>query len=876
MATPEELQKLKDQIEEANRKLKETTGFGYDIASAFSKANGDVNELKNLLNQINKELNETKTTFADLSKIFKNTLDDLRGFDSTSSSINRNFRTLGGLADKLKYDAEGIADLNKKDLTSLQTKAKIEISNLKANKEALDDLGFSKHSQQELEAMANQTRDKALARQAAQYIELNSIFGKGNKLSEDANNYVKILLDLLDKRLQKEKEYEKSVTGIAAGLLKGLGKIPIIGDMLDIEGAQKAMRDAFDNKKSGLEQLTAGVGVLGSSLQAAMGPLALIMMAVKAIKALVGAMFEVDKQVTSLARNLSISKDEAQDMRKYFAEMSNDVETQYNLTKDLIEAQLQLSNLSKFTLLFSKSTLDNQVALTKEIGLSEEEASNLNRSFSLNNVEGNKGTDIVFERIAAFANENKIIANGRKILQDVSKVSGQILLNFKGNLPALVDAVLQASRLGVTLEQSRNISNSLLDFESSINNELEASVFLGRRFNLDRAKALALEKNYIGATQEVLKQVGSIEEFQRMSAIHQQVVAKAAGMTVDELSESLMYQQYLNDEQKQQYDRFKAAGQEDIAQKLAAGKIEGEELKNALKSLDAQEKFNIALDKAKEAFTNIVSSGTLDILVDALKQIADYVASITGNTAKYQQAKASREKQDVIKNLPAAKPEEQAKLAEQLLEQKKKSQEVIEAKPGEIKRAIFTLFGLSNFVGIKDKYDSMDKAAKDAQDDIEAVNKQLEGMGDVGKAALKSVEDLENAERKAAAMRYGAGISPITYAKTPQKVQDGVSLDNDGPFEITNKYGETAITAVGDKLAVGPNINNNPSSPTLDLTPFINAFTSFKNEVITAMNRPQPTPQFALSIDGKQIGTAVGRQTETGTAQNISTGYTMP
>jgi hypothetical protein len=556
--------------------------------------------------------------------------------------------------------------------------------------------------------------------------------------------------------------------------------------------------------------------------------------------------------------------------------MSNDVETQYNLTKDLIEAQLQLSNLSKFTILFSKSTLDNQVALTKEIGLSEEEASNLNRSFSLNNVEGNKGTDIVFERIAAFANENKIIANGKKILQDVSKVSGQILLNFRGNLPALVDAVLQASRLGVTLEQSRNVSNSLLDFESSINNELEASVFLGRRFNLDRAKALALEKDYVGATQEVLKQVGSIEQFQSMSAIHQQVVAKAAGMTVDELSETLMYQQYLTEEQKQQYDRFKAAGQENIAQKLAAGKIDKEEIENALKSLDAQEKFNIALDKAKEAFTNIVSSGTLDILVDALKQIADYVASITGNTAKYQQAKASREKQDIIKSLPTAKPEEQAKLAEQLLEQKKKSQEVIEAKPGEIKRAIFTLFGLSNFVGIKDKYDSMDKAAKDAQDDIEAVNKQLEGMGDIGKAALKSVEDLENAERKAAAMRYGAGISPLTYAKSPQKVQDGVSIDNDGPFEITNRYGETAITAAGDKLAVGPNINNNPTSPTLDLTPFINAFTSFKNEVITAMNRPQPSPQFALSIDGKQIGTAVGRQTETGTAQNISTGYTMP
>jgi uncharacterized coiled-coil DUF342 family protein len=131
MATPEEIQKLKDQIDEANKKLKETTGLGYDIAGAFTKANNDVNELKKILDAINKELNSTKTTFADLSKIFKNTLDDLKGFDSTSSSINKSFRTLGGLADKLRYDSEGITDLSKKELINLQTRAKIEVSNLK-------------------------------------------------------------------------------------------------------------------------------------------------------------------------------------------------------------------------------------------------------------------------------------------------------------------------------------------------------------------------------------------------------------------------------------------------------------------------------------------------------------------------------------------------------------------------------------------------------------------------------------------------------------------------------------------------------------------------------------------------------------------------
>jgi len=683
-------------------------------------------------------------------------------------------------------------------------------------------------------------------------------FENAENAQKDINKELK---DQLDNILAIEAK-----TGVAGKLLKGFTKIPILGNMLDIQGAQKAMNIAAAKGASGFGTMLTGVKALGPSLKAALGPLGLILMAVDAFKALVGAMFDADKQVTSIAKNLSISKDEAADVRGYFVDIANTINTTYNRLQDVIDAQIQLSELSKFTILFSDTALENQIALTKEIGLSESEAANLNKSFILNNVEGTKGTDIVYDRIAAFANENKMIANGKKILQEVSKVSGQILLNFRGNLPALTAAVLQADKLGVSISEARDISNSLLDFESSISNELEASVFLGRRFNLEQARALALRKDYVGATEEVLKQVGSIEEFESMSAIHQQVIAKAAGMTVDKLADSLMYQKFIGTETGRTIDRFKAAGREDLANRLMTGKLQGEELKAAQSSLTAQEKFNLALDKAKEIFTNLVTGGVLDELSNILKSIVDSLASLTGRTEGIQQKRASVEQQNIIENIRTAEPKDQTKLIEQLLEQKKISEEVIEAaKPG-FKKALFTMLGMSQ---------RLDEAGKAAETDIENINKQLEGMGDVGKNALKIINNKEDAERKAAAIRYGAGMNPAAFM---QPIKDGYSDSSDGPFEIKNKYGQTAVTAVGDKIAVSPNMsfNNNPTSPTLDLTPFINAFTSFKNEVITAMNRPQPTPQFALSVDGRQLGTVVGRQTETGTAQNISTGYTMP
>jgi len=875
MATQEELNQLKRDFEELEQ-LAARLGKKVDL----SKVKNDAEAIKEYLKAWRKELDEINSEFTNLQDTFKNVVEDLGKINRTSIDVNRSFRTLGGIADKLKYDAEDIADLNKKDLVSLQSKAKIELSNLKLQKSRLEEefknaelAELTRISQQRAAEDATKEQKQAIALQAkraAQLLELKGLLDDNGELIRDENNYMLKLLGLLDDRLKKENEINNSVGGVAANLIKGLGKIPIIGDLLDIEGAQKAMRTAAKNGASSFNQLKLGFGALGDSLSAALGPLTLIMLAVKAVKALVGAMFEVDKQVTSLSKNLSISKNEAQGIRSFFIGISNSIDATYNRLQDVIDAQLQLSQLSQFTILYSKTALENQIALTKELGLSEEEAAKLNKNFILNNAEGSKGRRIVYDQIAAFANQNKMVANGVKILQEVSRVSGQILLNFRGNLPALTNAVLEANKLGLSLEQSRDVSNSLLDFESSINNELEAGVFLGRRFNLEQARSLALRKDYVGATQEVLKQVGSIEEFESMSAIHQQVIAKAAGMTVDQLADSLMYQKFIGTETGKTIQRFKEAGREDLANRIVNGKLSGEELEAAQRSLDAQEKFNIALDKAKEIFTNLVTSGTLDKLADLLKGIANAMSFVTGGgaeiEAEYTASKATQFQQNISRL-----PEGEAKQAEvkKLNEQKQILEEIAKGTSGLERGVKLTLAHLAD--GITDIFSPIGLNTTV----VEAYTREFE---DASKAALRAKKELEE-------------LNKASNGQSPQKVQDGVSFSNDGPFEITNKYGQTAVTATGDSLAVSPNISvaNQPKlpastitpptkiiTPTLDLTPFINAFTSFKNEVITAMNRPQPSPQFALSIDGKQIGTAVGRQTETGTAQNISTGYTMP
>ncbi len=63
----------------------------------------------------------------------------------------------------------------------------------------------------------------------------------------------------------------------------------------------------------------------------------------------------------------------------------------------------------------------------------------------------------------------------------------------------------------------------------------------------------------------------------------------------------------------------------------------------------------------------------------------------------------------------------------------------------------------------------------------------------------------------------------INISQNPQTVQDGMASSSKGPFTITDRYGATAITSVGDGIAVSPNIRTQsvPSTQTTSPTAII-------------------------------------------------------
>ena len=238
-------------------------------------------------------------------------------------------------------------------------------------------------------------------------------------------------------------------------------------------------------------------------------------------------------------------------------------------------------------------------------------------------------------------------------MTEVTKVSGTLSANLGNDPKRIAAAVIQAQKLGITLEQSRKISSSLLDFESSIQNELEAELLTGKNLNFEKARALALQGKTTEAAADLLEQVGGLDEFQKLNVIQQESIAKSIGMSADEMADAYKQQELLRGTAFQTKAAFEeqarlAAQNGTLAQFEASVRqaANGEELAKQAAQIGAQEKFQAAIEKLKETLTEIVGGPLLQMvekfanfvsnaenlkgIIDTIKYVVDAIAIAIG------------------------------------------------------------------------------------------------------------------------------------------------------------------------------------------------------------------------------------------------------
>jgi hypothetical protein len=608
----------------------------------YLRASGlNANELRNRMDAIknstvefNRELlnaqqhfDDINSEFTDLSSQFKNVLDDLKKMDSTSSLINKNFSKLGDIADKLKNDAKGYSDLSKKDLEKLQEKAKIEIDNLKIRKQELQDK-FKNLSQERLIEISQQKKNKDLAKQASQYLELQGIIDDNGQLINDENNYINKLLGLVDQRIEKEKQLEKAV-GVTGDALKALSKIPGVGDFLNVEEASSAMREYAKNlQESGVDitSASAKLKIAGKGLSTAFSGLKdKLTDPVTILTTFVKIGLKADEQITQLGKSLGVSKSAAMGMRSEMATFARESGDSFINTDRLLKAQGELSQQLGIAVKFSNEELATFSKLTELTGLTAEEAGKLAQASAAAGVSTEAYTDGIREGAFNAMQATNTHFEMKDVMQDISKLSAGTLIKFQGNPKAIAATVVEAKKLGLTLDQVNKTGESLLNFESSIESELKAELMTGKQLNLERARAAALAGDQATLTKEIGEQVGTLNDYQNMNVLAQQSLAEAFGMSRDEMSDMLMKQEAV----AQYGEEASQLNKEQLDEMKRKNMSASEYLQYQEQQRAAQDKFTDAVTKLQTIFANFID-GPIGMFLDLLADGAGLVAAIIG------------------------------------------------------------------------------------------------------------------------------------------------------------------------------------------------------------------------------------------------------
>ena len=336
-----------------------------------------------------------------------------------------------------------------------------------------------------------------------------------------------------------------------------------------------------------------------------------------AFKPLIGleillALFKADKELVEIQRNLALSKGEA---RAFRAELSEAAAASGNInvtTTALLKTFNAINKELGFQGKFNSQNLVTATRLLDVVGLTEQSTANLTAAAE---IRGNLLED-EYKTILATSYELQrqtgVQFSNKEILEAVGKVTGQVRANLGANPAAIAEAVTQAKLFGAELDDIVGASKALLDFESSIRNELEAELLLGRNLNLEKARLAALNGDQTVVAEELAKNAQDFNTFTKLNVIQQDALASSLGLQSDQLADILFKQEV----QGKTAQQLRALGKNELADRLEAQTL--------------QDKFTKSVEKLKSVLVDVVSAFTpiLDILGGALELVGKIIQGI--------------------------------------------------------------------------------------------------------------------------------------------------------------------------------------------------------------------------------------------------------
>jgi hypothetical protein len=487
-----------------------------------------------------------------------------------------------------------------------------------------------------------------LAEYALEYeIEKLGVFGKQALFTEQNIEQLKTQNEEREAEIDKIKKINENL-GITGAVLKGaegfMDKIGLgalssamgfgtINKELDEYSASLEDGDEIlsDSEK---KQLVMGKSfeLMGNAAKKALAdPMVVLAIAMKGLSMIVTQIADgfkrFDETTGNIAKNLNLTNSEAREVSKGFFDASLGADSLFVSSKGLGETLSFINSSLGTSVVLSNEQLATFTKLRETAGLTNEELMGVQKLSLANGASFDDNADSLINQVNALNKSSGLFINSKEVLKDVSKLSASTTLSLGKNPAALAEAVTIAKSLGMEMSQIDAIAGSLLDFESSISNELEAELLLNKDINLEKARQAALNNDFATVAKEIAEQAGSSAEFTAMNRIQQEALAKAVGMSREDLAQTLFTQEAIagaSGDEAERRERVLNARIKEVG--LAQAQKEAQEggLQAMLDQATASERMEASMGKFSELSNSIGS--IFAPIVDMFAAVAGWLA----------------------------------------------------------------------------------------------------------------------------------------------------------------------------------------------------------------------------------------------------------
>lgn len=218
-----------------------------------------------------------------------------------------------------------------------------------------------------------------------------------------------------------------------------------------------------------------------------------------------------------------------------------------------------------------------------------------------------------------------------EVMSDIADFAQSNYRFMSKSVLEMAKASVEARRLGTSMASAAKSANSLLNFTASVNDEMEASVLVGRSIDLQRARSLSYARDIEGLNREILRLTKEFD-FENMDPIQMQAFAKMLGKSEEELGKMIQAQREQQDLERRaandprlraQLDRYNALKNANEAIAKASAEDYETKLKtqaNQQRLIALQNTWNQLIQKLAEDFLPVVDD-LLKSAIPALKVI---------------------------------------------------------------------------------------------------------------------------------------------------------------------------------------------------------------------------------------------------------------